>query len=147
MYKTRKYSATEQLQWNIDSNGFLRCFHSWNRYMCDFWFYGDSKRTGMFYKYTLSRNYQITLFFKSLAFPQFLRYLHVWKKSLFLYLQFATNRMSIFKKMRPWEVVENGSLIRDILYITIQGVSIQWPLFNKLSRIFTRYGHSVCCKL
>ena len=43
----------------------------------------------------------------------------IWKKSLFLYLQFATNRMSIFLKMRQWELVENGSLIRHTLYICI----------------------------
>ena len=42
---------------------------------------------------------------------------HIWKKSLFPYLQFATNRMSIFKKMRPWELVEKGSLNRNTRYI------------------------------
>ena len=30
----------------------------------------------------------------------------------------------------------------------IQGVSIQWPVFNKLSRAhFLKYRHAVCCKL
>ena len=45
-------------------------------------------------------------------------YLHVSyvKKSLFPYLQFATNRMSISKKMRPWELVEKGSLNRNTRY-------------------------------
>ena len=38
------------------------------------------------------------------------------KKSLFVYLQFATNRMSISLKMRSWELVENGSLFRNTLY-------------------------------
>ena len=35
----------------------------------------------------------------------------IWKKSPFLYLQFATNRMSISKKMRPWELVKTSHWI------------------------------------
>ena len=60
-------------------------------------------------------------FFKSLAFAQFLSYLHVSymkKNNLIPYLQFATNRTSISQK-RPLELVENGSLIRDTLYIPL----------------------------
>ena len=39
-------------------NEFLLCFHSWNRfYICNFWFYGNSKRIIIFKKYTFCRNY------------------------------------------------------------------------------------------
>ena len=61
----------------------------------------------------------------------------IWKKSLFLYLQFATNRMSIFLKMRPWELVENGSLNRNTLYIQVmlEG-DIHYNYFLIVDRIF-----------
>ena len=68
----------------------------------------------------------------------------IWNKSLFLYLQFATNRMSIFKKMRPWELVENGSLIRHTLYIktiqtTIKTVSVSDLFYTIRLVVFSWY--------
>ena len=64
---------------------------------------------------------------------------HIWKKSLFLYLQFATNRMSISLKMRPWELVENGTLNRNTLYIwSGRQVLLRPGRWKRLLKFFSR---------
>jgi len=79
---------------NCDNDHHIR----WSNrcYLCNFWFYGDSKRIIIFLKYTFCRNYHFFLNrsnFHNLSDIFIVSYM---KKSLFLYLQFATNHMSIF---------------------------------------------------
>ena len=59
-----------------------------------------------------------TTFFKSLAFPQLFLYLSYNMKKIPFSVPTICNKshVDILKNMRPWELVENGSLNRNIPY-------------------------------
>ena len=95
------------------SNEFLLFFHSWNWfYHCNFLFYGDSKRIKIWKEYTFCRNCH---FFSNRSnFPKFkISFLcifvyHIFKKSIFLYLQFATKGMLILWKCALESLLKTG---------------------------------------
>ena len=62
--------------------------------------------------------------------------------SIFSFMNKIILRGEIYSKKKAWK--NKAELNR----IQIQGVSIQWPVFNKHSRAHLwRYRHAVCCKL
>jgi len=84
----------------------------------------------------------LPVFFKLLAFPSFLRYLHV--SFIYHFYTYNLHQTACFLKMRPWELVEHGSIKVVTLYKWIMIMIMHCNICDKISACTTNKSCWLC---